>query len=68
MAGFFCYPFFARDRWLDTLRADDRFVRIMAHARVRAEMSFQVFRESDGETILSRFADSLDGDVSGVRP
>ena len=68
MAGFFCYPFFARDPWLDTLRADDRFVRIMAHARVRAEMSFQAFRESDGVTILGRFADSLDGDVSGVRP
>ncbi len=56
-AGFYCYPFLARDRWLDSLRADDRFVRILDHARDRFDSTRRLFREAGGEAILGPLRD-----------
>jgi hypothetical protein len=58
--GFYCYPFLARDRWLDPLRPDDRFARILNHARDRFESTLRVFREAGGEAILGPVQESSD--------
>jgi len=58
-AGFYCYPFMARDRWLDPVRTDDRFVRLLDHARSRVDTTLRIFRKADGEAILGPLEDSL---------
>jgi serine/threonine-protein kinase len=50
--GFFCSPFFTRDPWLDSLRADVEFLAIVEAAEARYRDAVAAFRAADGERIL----------------
>lgn len=50
--GYYCYPAFATDPWLDSLRGDARFNAILLRAKDRHEAAAAAFREADGERIL----------------
>ncbi|HUP62479.1 MAG TPA: FlgO family outer membrane protein [Thermoanaerobaculia bacterium] len=51
--GFFCYPFFASDAWLDPLRADPRFVEILRRAAARTREAQRAFEEHAGSRVLA---------------
>lgn len=51
--GYFCFPVFASDPWLDSLRDDARFATMQATARVRHEGALRSFLDNDGERILN---------------
>lgn len=50
--GFACFPFFARDSWLDPLRGRPDFREIMRKAEARHQRAAQAFREAGGEFVL----------------
>jgi hypothetical protein len=50
--GFFCVPVFARDPWLDPLRADPEFVNILRQAETRHQKARAVFTEAGGDRLL----------------
>ncbi len=50
--GFFCYPAFKRDAWLDPLRTDPRFTRILKRAEERHRDAQAAFTAAGGEAVL----------------
>jgi tetratricopeptide (TPR) repeat protein len=50
--GFFCYPAFAADRWLDPLRARAGFLTVLQNARERHQQAARMFAEAGGERLL----------------
>jgi TolB-like protein len=51
--GFFCYPFFVRDAWLDSLRGDARFIEILRRAEARWREAKRAFDEHPGSRLLA---------------
>jgi TolB-like protein len=50
--GFFCAATLGRDPWLDVLRADSRFTRMLLDADARSRASHAAFLEADGDRVL----------------
>jgi serine/threonine protein kinase/tetratricopeptide (TPR) repeat protein len=50
--GFFCYPAFARDSWLDSLRGLPRFTELLRTAERRHRAAADVFVEHGGHRLL----------------
>jgi len=50
--GFFCEPLFARDRWIDPLRSDSRFVEIASRAAARHRQAADAFERAGGARLL----------------
>jgi tetratricopeptide (TPR) repeat protein len=50
--GYFCYPAFASDRWLDDLRQSPVFRDVLEKARARHDAAATAFAEADGEALL----------------
>ena len=51
--GFFCYPFFVSDPWLDPLRTDARFIEILRRAEARMRDAQRAFEEHPASRVLS---------------
>jgi eukaryotic-like serine/threonine-protein kinase len=51
--GFFCYPFFVRDAWVDSLRGDARFVEVLRRAESRWREAQRAFEEHPGSRVLA---------------
>jgi TolB-like protein/predicted Ser/Thr protein kinase len=51
-AGYFCYPAFAADVWLDSLRGDDRFEAVLQHAKEKHDAAVEAFKVADGVRIV----------------
>ena len=57
--GFYCYPAFETDRWLDPLRGHAEFEGAMARAKERHLQAIAAFKAADGERIIGvRLPDS----------
>jgi serine/threonine-protein kinase len=54
--GFFCYPAFARDSWLDPLRGEPRFVELLRRAEARHRAAVRLFDELGGPRLLGLHA------------
>ena len=50
--GFFCFSAMARDPWLDTLRADAAFTKILRLAEMRQREALAAFLQADGDRLL----------------
>ena len=50
--GFFCYPAFARDPWLDSLRGDAQFIAVIAESEGRHRAAQSAFATADGDRVL----------------
>ncbi len=50
--GFCCFPSFARDAWLDSLRAHAEFRRLLNLVEARHREAVAAFREAGGERVL----------------
>jgi non-specific serine/threonine protein kinase len=51
--GFFCYPFFIRDSWLDPLRGDAKFNEILRRAESRWRDAKRAFESHPGSRVLT---------------
>jgi serine/threonine protein kinase/tetratricopeptide (TPR) repeat protein len=52
--GYFCYPQMASDPWLDPIRGDAEFKRILHLAQVRHQEAIEVFRAEGGPPLLGQ--------------
>jgi len=52
--GCFCFPTFARDPWLESLRKKPPFIRALRQAEIEHQKAASVFRERGGEKLMSR--------------
>jgi serine/threonine protein kinase/tetratricopeptide (TPR) repeat protein len=60
--GYFCYPAFAIDPWLDNLRGRGAFEAAMLHAKQRSLQAIDAFKAADGERIVGvRVGEQRDG-------
>jgi TolB-like protein len=50
--GFFCYPTFARDPWLDPIRKTSTFTRLLKRARTQHLEATELFSRLDGDRTL----------------
>ena len=50
--GLYCFPTFARDPWLDGLRAHPEFKRVLGLAESRHREAAAAFRDARGEQVL----------------
>jgi eukaryotic-like serine/threonine-protein kinase len=50
--GFFCYPAMVRDPWLDGMRGDEEFSRVLNHAHELHREAQRTFVEGGGEALL----------------
>jgi hypothetical protein len=50
--GFFCYPAFQNDRWLDKVRGHEVFEAAMARAKHRHVEAAKAFKAANGERIV----------------
>lgn len=51
--GFFCFPAFARDAWLDPLRGEARFTDVLRRAESRMRAAAMAFAEHPGSRVLA---------------
>ena len=51
--GHFCYPAVSNDQWLDPIRNNPAFVRLMERAEQQHQVAAREFARLDGNTILS---------------
>lgn len=51
--GFFCVPAFVRDPWLDPVRSESRFARLVRRAEERSRDAESEFRRLEGHRLLS---------------
>jgi TolB-like protein/predicted Ser/Thr protein kinase len=51
--GFFCYPYFVRDAWIDSLRGDARFVEVLRRAETKWREAQRAFEEHPGSRVLA---------------
>jgi len=56
--GFFCYPAMVRDPWLDGLRGNEEFSRVVSRAHDLHREAQRVFVECGGETLLGTGRDA----------
>jgi serine/threonine protein kinase/tetratricopeptide (TPR) repeat protein len=54
--GYFCYPVFAEDSWLDPLRPRDEFQSVLAAARERSQRASALFVAAGGPALLDLHA------------
>ena len=54
--GFFCYPAFARDSWLDPLRSHPRFVELLRAAEARHRSALRAFEDHGGPRLLGVYS------------
>jgi TolB-like protein/tetratricopeptide (TPR) repeat protein len=52
--GYFCYPQMASDPWLDPIRGDTEFKRILHRAQVLHQEAIEMFRAEDGPPLLGQ--------------
>ena len=50
--GFFCFPWFARDPWLDPLRSTPQFRAVLAEAESRHRTAAEAFARAGGDRLL----------------
>jgi non-specific serine/threonine protein kinase len=50
--GFFCFPWFARDPWLDSLRHRSEFRRLLSEAEARHRLAATEFMRAGGDRLL----------------
>ena len=51
--GFFCYPFYVRDSWLDPLRGDSRLTEIIRRAEAKWREAKRAFENHPGSRVLT---------------
>jgi hypothetical protein len=52
--GYFCYPQLASDPWLDPIRGDAEFKRILHRAQERHQEAIEVFKAEGGPALLGQ--------------